>query len=62
MGKKRQQKESEKVLKVLKAHLRKNKRSVLKKGYKDKCCKSYKKSASKRCSRCPCYDLLKQVA
>ena len=62
MGKKQQRKESKKVLRVLKAHLKKNKGSVLKKGYKEKCCKSYRKSASKRCGRCPCYDLLKQVA
>ena len=29
---------------------------------KTKCCKKYKKSESKRCRRCPCYDLLKKVA
>ena len=29
---------------------------------KSKCCKKYKKSESKRCRRCPCYDLLKKVA
>lgn len=62
MGKKQQQKESKKVLKVLEEHLKKNKHRVLKKGYKEKCCKSYRKSESKRCRRCPCYDLLKQVA
>jgi len=32
------------------------------KGCKTKCCKKYKKSESKRCGRCPCYDLLKEVA
>nr|WP_276169001.1 hypothetical protein [Zobellia alginiliquefaciens] len=29
---------------------------------KSKCCKKYKKSESKRCSKCPCFDLLKKVA
>jgi len=32
------------------------------KACKTKCCKKYKKSESKRCGRCPCYDLLKKVA
>ncbi len=29
---------------------------------KAKCCKKYKKGEKKRCTRCPCYDLLKRVA
>ena len=29
---------------------------------KTKCCKKYKKGESKRCTKCPCYDLLKKVA
>ncbi|MGJ8736604.1 hypothetical protein [Zobellia laminariae] len=29
---------------------------------KSKCCKKYKKNESKRCGRCPCFDLLKKVA
>lgn len=29
---------------------------------KNKCCKKYKKSDKKRCGKCPCFDLLKQVA
>jgi hypothetical protein len=29
---------------------------------KSKCCKKYKKTESKRCKKCPCYDLLKKVA
>jgi hypothetical protein len=29
---------------------------------KSKCCKKYKKSESKRCKKCPCYDLMKKVA
>jgi len=29
---------------------------------KKKCCKKYKKTEKKRCKKCPCFDLLKQVA
>jgi hypothetical protein len=29
---------------------------------KSKCCDKYKKSESKRCKKCPCFDLLKNVA
>lgn len=29
---------------------------------KPKCCKKYKKSESKRCTKCPMFDLLKKVA
>ena len=29
---------------------------------KSKCCKKYKKAESKRCRKCPCFDLLKKVA
>jgi len=29
---------------------------------KTKCCKKYKKSEKKRCKKCPCFDLLKEVA
>ena len=29
---------------------------------KSKCCKKYKKSESKRCKKCPCFDLIKKVA
>jgi len=29
---------------------------------KSKCCKKYKKAESKRCKKCPCFDLLKKVA
>ncbi|MDO6817817.1 hypothetical protein Q4597_01495 [Zobellia sp. 1_MG-2023] len=29
---------------------------------KSKCCKKYKKNESKRCGKCPCFDLLKKVA
>jgi hypothetical protein len=29
---------------------------------KCKCCKKYKKAESKRCKKCPCFDLLKKVA
>ncbi|MEO8252915.1 MAG: hypothetical protein ABI554_00915 [Flavobacterium sp.] len=29
---------------------------------KSSCCDKYKKSESKRCKRCPMYDLIKKVA
>jgi hypothetical protein len=29
---------------------------------KSKCCDKYKKSEKKRCKKCPCYDLIKEVA
>jgi len=29
---------------------------------KSKCCAKYQKSESKRCKKCPCFDLLKKVA
>ncbi|MGR7812922.1 hypothetical protein [Lacinutrix undariae] len=29
---------------------------------KSKCCKKYKKSENKRCGKCPCFDLLQEVA
>ena len=32
------------------------------KACKTKCCKKYKKGENKRCSKCPCYDLMKKVA
>ncbi|TNF74018.1 MAG: hypothetical protein EP302_03365 [Bacteroidetes bacterium] len=30
-------------------------------GCKPKCCKKYRKCESKRCSKCPCLDLLKEL-
>jgi hypothetical protein len=30
-------------------------------GCKKNCCKKYKKCESKRCKKCPCHDLLKQL-
>ena len=62
MGKKRSRKASKRARKILLAHLKKNKRKIQKKGYKDTCCLSYKNPDKKRCKRCPCYDLLKEVA
>lgn len=29
---------------------------------KKKCCAKYKKAEKKRCKKCPCFDLIKQVA
>lgn len=32
------------------------------KGLKSKCCEKYKKRESKRCKKCPCFDLIKEKA
>ncbi|WP_346881960.1 hypothetical protein [uncultured Algibacter sp.] len=29
---------------------------------KSSCCKKFKKSEKKRCKKCPCFDLIKNVA
>lgn len=46
--------------------LKKERKAILKEmvpqGCKTKCCKKYEKNESKRCKRCPCFDLLKKVA
>ncbi len=64
MGKKK--KAAKKEEKKAKKSLKKERKAVLKamvpKGCKTKCCKKYKKCESKRCGRCPCFDLLKKVA
>lgn len=58
MGKKKKNKKlKEERIKVLET----NGRDVLGK-VKSKCCKKYKKAESKRCKKCPCFDLLKKVA
>ncbi|THD69695.1 hypothetical protein E7Z59_05045 [Robertkochia marina] len=60
MGKKK-----EKEKKVKKEQFKKVKKlqdGDFSKPLKSKCCKKYKKSESKRCKRCPCFDLLKKVA
>lgn len=31
------------------------------KGCKSRCCKKYRKCESKRCKKCPCFDLLKEL-
>ncbi|MCB9202151.1 MAG: hypothetical protein H6604_03750 [Flavobacteriales bacterium] len=48
---------------------KKNKKEALKKKgiinankVKSKCCEKYKKNESKRCGKCPCFDLIKKVA
>jgi hypothetical protein len=42
---------------------KKNKLKDLKtKGLKSNCCEKYRKSESKRCGRCPCFDLVKEKA
>jgi len=57
LGKKKQKKEEAKALKKLA-------KSPIKIGdkVKSKCCDKYKKSESKRCKKCPCFDLMKKVA
>ncbi|MCM4162261.1 hypothetical protein DHC50_01500 [Arenibacter sp. A80] len=61
MGKKKKQEK-----KKLKKALKKEHKAALKKmvptGCKTKCCEKYKKSESKRCNRCPCFDLIQKVA
>ncbi|TXK06990.1 hypothetical protein [Flagellimonas aequoris] len=54
MGKKKKEK------KKLKKALLKNLSNQGK--LKSKCCEKFKKGESKRCSKCPCFDLLKKVA
>ncbi|WP_299529925.1 hypothetical protein [Ulvibacterium sp.] len=60
MGKKKKvtKKKLKKLEKAQKAALRK----LTPKSCKTKCCSKYKKGEPKRCSRCPCFDLLKKVA
>ena len=50
------------IIQILLSHQKKYRSEVLKKGYKEECCKKYKKAQDKRCKRCPCLDLFKQVA
>jgi len=59
LGKK--EKSEEKKLK------KKDKKKLIKKlnisdNCKSSCCEKYMKSESKRCSRCPMYDLIKKIA
>ncbi|SHL15116.1 hypothetical protein SAMN05216293_2798 [Flagellimonas taeanensis] len=54
MGKKKKEK------KKLKKALLKNLSNQGK--LKSKCCEKFKKGENKRCSKCPCFDLLKKVA
>ncbi|RKN83607.1 hypothetical protein D7Z94_00445 [Ulvibacterium marinum] len=60
MGKKK--KVSKKELKKLKKDHKAALRQLTPKSCKTKCCSKYKKCESKRCNRCPCFDLLKKVA
>jgi hypothetical protein len=60
MGKKKDKKE-QKELKAIRLKP-KNLKNLLRQNVKSKCCKKYKKGEKKRCGRCPCYDLLKEVA
>ncbi|MBL7473954.1 hypothetical protein [Robertkochia sediminum] len=60
MGKKKEK--EKKAEKKLAKRIRKLQEGELDKPLKSKCCKKYKKSESKRCKRCPCFDLLEKVA
>ncbi|MDH3796105.1 MAG: hypothetical protein OER83_04450 [Flavobacteriaceae bacterium] len=63
MGQKRKVSgEKSEIIQILLSHQKKYRSEVLKKGYKEECCKKYKKAQNKRCKRCPCLDLFKQVA
>jgi len=55
--KKKEKKQQKKVLKSLHDAGVINANKV-----KSKCCKKYKKSENKRCGKCPCFDLLQEVA
>ncbi|HLV15071.1 MAG TPA: hypothetical protein VKY41_07820 [Xanthomarina sp.] len=57
MGKKKQKKEKKKALKELQAS-----GIVHAKKVKSVCCEKYKKKESKRCKKCPCFDLINKVA
>ena len=57
MGKKKSAKLKDKRLKQLKVDGPESLGKV-----KSRCCKKFKKSESKRCKKCPCFDLLKKVA
>ena len=57
MGKKKSAKLKDKRLKQLKVDGPASLGKV-----KSRCCKKFKKSESKRCKKCPCFDLLKKVA
>jgi len=56
VGKKKKQ--DKKIEKKLKKALK----EMVPHGCKTKCCDKYKKAESKRCSRCPCFDLMQKVA
>jgi hypothetical protein len=55
-----------KKLKKEQKRIKKERKALLKamvpSGCKTKCCEKYQKCESKRCSRCPCFDLMKKVA
>jgi len=60
--KKQEKKEEKKLKKALKKERKMALLAMAPKGCKPKCCDKYKKSESKRCKRCPCFDLMKKVA
>jgi len=52
LGKKKQKKAKKKLQEI----------GIISEKAKTSCCKKYKKSENKRCKKCPCFDLLKNVA
>jgi hypothetical protein len=60
--KKREKKEAKKLKKLLKKAQKDVLAKIAPHGCKTKCCEKYQKSEAKRCSRCPCFDLLKEKA
>ncbi|MCL9804021.1 hypothetical protein NAT51_00695 [Flavobacterium amniphilum] len=55
MSKKEKHKKKDKHEKVLQKQLK------IAKDCKSKCCEKYKKKESKRCKRCPMFDLIKKL-
>lgn len=62
MGKKDKKKNDSVSVKPLKKKQLKALDRATTKSCKTKCCEKYKKKESKRCSKCPCFDLLARVA
>ena len=62
LGKKTEKEKEKKAEKKQAKKLKKLQSGDFSKPLKTKCCSKYKKSESKRCKRCPCFDLLKKVA
>ena len=64
LGKKKEEKKEKKRLKneLSKVFLNDERIASNCSNCKSSCCEKYMKSESKRCSRCPMYDLIKKIA